>query len=82
MKQVLYFSAPWCGPCKMLKPRLEPLRSQMRIVDINVDSSPETAQDWRVRNVPTIIVVEGTNEVGRLVGQAITPESITNLFNR
>jgi thioredoxin-like negative regulator of GroEL len=66
----------------MLKPRLEPLRSQMRIVDINVDSSPETAQDWRVKNVPTIIVVEGTNEVGRLVGQSITPESITNLFNR
>jgi thioredoxin 1 len=82
MKQVLYFSAPWCAPCKMLKPRLEPLRSQIRIVDINVDSSPATAQDWQVRSVPTIIVVDGTNEVGRLVGQAITPESITNLFNR
>lgn len=82
MKQVLYFSAPWCGPCKMLKPKLEPLRSQIRIVDINVDSSPETAQDWRVRNIPTIIVVEGTNEVGRIVGTAITPESITNLFNK
>lgn len=82
MKQVLYFSAPWCGPCKMLKPKLEPLRNQIKIVDINVDSSPETAQDWRVRNIPTIIVVEGTNEVGRIVGQAITPESITNLFNK
>jgi thioredoxin 1 len=82
MKQVLYFSAPWCGPCVALKPRLEQLRTKIRIVDINVDSSPETAQDWRVRNVPTIIVVEGTNEVGRLVGSAITPESITNLYNR
>jgi thioredoxin-like negative regulator of GroEL len=54
----------------------------MPIVDINVDSSPETAQQWRVRNVPTIIVTDGTMEIGRLVGNAITPESITNLFNR
>jgi thioredoxin-like negative regulator of GroEL len=82
MKQVLYFSAPWCNPCKILKPRLQPLRNQMPIVDINVDGSPETAQQWRVRNVPTIIVTDGTMEIGRLVGNAITPESITNLFNR
>jgi thioredoxin-like negative regulator of GroEL len=54
----------------------------MRIVDINVDSSPESSQQWRVRNVPTIIVVDGTTEIGRLVGQAISPEAITNLFNR
>jgi thioredoxin-like negative regulator of GroEL len=66
----------------MLKPRLEPLRSQMRIVDINVDSSPESSQQWRVRNVPTIIVIDGTAEIGRLVGQDISPESIINLFNK
>jgi thioredoxin-like negative regulator of GroEL len=54
----------------------------MRIVDINIDSSPATAQEWRVRNIPTIVVTDGTEEIGRLVGNAITPESITNLFNR
>lgn len=82
MKQVLYFSAEWCGPCKMLKPSLEPLRNQMRIVDINVDSSPETAQTWRVKNIPTIIVTDGTNEIGRLVGNNISPDAIKNLFNK
>ena len=82
MKQVLYFSAPWCGPCVALKPRIQPLRSQMRIVDIDIDSSPATAQEWRVKNIPTIVVTNGTTEIGRLVGNAISPEAITNLFNR
>jgi thioredoxin-like negative regulator of GroEL len=54
----------------------------MRIVDIDIDSSPATAQEWRVRNIPTIVVTNGTTEIGRLVGNAITPEAITNLFNR
>ena len=46
MKQVLYFSAQSCGPCVALKPRIQPLRNQMRIVDIDIDSSPKTAQEW------------------------------------
>jgi len=58
MKQVLYFSAPWCGPCRAFKPLMESLQTEMSITFIDVDSSPQTAQQYNVRSVPTTIVLE------------------------
>ena len=58
MKQVLYFSAEWCGPCKMIKPILIKLQSQMTITFIDADASAETCAKWNVRNVPTLLVVK------------------------
>lgn len=82
MRQVLYFSADWCEPCQRLKPQIAQLRSQMTIVDINIDISYQSAQTWNVRSVPAIIVIENAREIGRLVGSAITPQSVINLYNK
>lgn len=83
MRQVLYFSADWCEPCQRLKPQIAQLRSQMTIVDINIDISYQSAQTWNVRSVPVIVVIENAREIGRLVGSAaITPQSVINLYNK
>jgi len=68
MKQVLYFSAPWCGPCRTFKPVMESLQSEMSITFIDVDSSPQTAQQYNVRSVPTVLILENGVEKRRLVG--------------
>jgi len=68
MKQVLYFSAPWCGPCRTFKPTMESLQSEMSITFIDVDSSPQTAQQYNVRSVPTVLILENGVEKRRLVG--------------
>jgi thioredoxin-like negative regulator of GroEL len=81
MKQILYFSAPWCGPCKAFKPVMESLQSEMSITFIDVDSSPQTAAQYNVRSVPTTILVENGTEIGRAVG-AKTKEEIRALYNR
>lgn len=81
MKQVLYFSSPWCGPCRSFKPLMESLQSEMSITFIDVDASPQSAQTWNVRSVPTTIVVQNGIEKGRLVG-ARSKDEIKALYNR
>lgn len=81
MKQLLYFSAAWCNPCKAFKPLMESLQSEMPIQFIDVDSSSQTAAQYNVRSVPTTIVVQNGTEIGRAVG-AKTKEEIRALYNR
>ena len=82
MKRLLYFSTPWCGPCKSMKRFTESLLHQMPITFIDVDASPQTAAEYSVRNVPTVILIDGNGrEKGRLVG--VQSESqIRELYNR
>ena len=82
MKQVLYFSAEWCGPCKMIKPMMPQLQSQMSITFIDADASPETCKTWNVRSIPTVIVIKNGVELGRLVGTGITKDTVTNMYNK
>jgi thioredoxin-like negative regulator of GroEL len=80
MKQVLYFSAGWCSPCKSFKPVMESLQLEMPITFIDVDTSSQTAAQYNVRSVPTIVIIKNGMEIGRAVGVR-TKEEIRSLFN-
>lgn len=82
MKQILYFTATWCGPCKILKPKIQAMQSQLPITILDVDSNAEAVGKYSIRNVPTIIVAKNGTEVGRLNGNNITQERIVELYNR
>jgi thioredoxin 1 len=81
MKQVLYFSAPHCAPCRTFKPVMESLQNEMSITFVDVDSSPQTAQQYNVRSVPTTVVLDNGMEIGRVIG-ARTKDEIRSLYNR
>lgn len=78
MSQLLYFTAPWCGPCKLLKPKLNQLTVPFRT--INIDQDMATANRYNVRNIPCFIRIDAnSNEVSRLVGNSVTIANIQRL---
>jgi thioredoxin 1 len=68
MKQLFYFSAEWCQPCKTLAPIMEEVASQIPVQKINVDYEADVITKYGVRNIPTVILVENGQEVRRFTG--------------
>jgi len=68
MKQLLYFSAPWCNPCKMLSPLMEELAQSYPIKKINIDNQPEFAREYNITSIPTTILLEDGKEKERKTG--------------
>ena len=65
----LYFSAPWCGPCKMFGPVMERVSTKVNVQKINVDENQDLAMQYSVRSVPTVILVDNSGkEYARQVG--------------
>jgi thioredoxin 1 len=66
------FWATWCGPCKMVAPVLEEIASeragQLTVAKLDVDANPETARDFQVVSIPTMILFKDGQPVKRIVG--------------
>ena len=66
------FWAPWCGPCKMIAPVLEELDSeigdQIKIGKINVDHNPNSAAQFGVMSIPTLLLFKEGEVVEKVVG--------------
>ena len=69
MKQLWYFSADWCGPCKQFGPVMDELAKQgMSIKKLNVDYTPNAATTYGIKSIPTVILVEDEQEKARFTG--------------
>jgi len=64
----LYFSAQWCGPCKTLSPIMNKVSSHIEVEKVDVDLDYERAQQYGVRNIPTVVLVDGVTEIKRFIG--------------
>ena len=71
---LLDFWAEWCGPCKMIGPLLvelsEEYADKVKIVKLNVDENNNTAIQYAVRSIPTLILFKDGQVQAQHIGAA------------
>ena len=78
------FWAAWCGPCRMIAPIIEELATEYdgkaKICKLDVDNNQQTAMQFGIRSIPTILIFKGGEVVDTIVG-AVPKEQIVNKLN-
>ena len=65
------FWAPWCGPCRVVHPVLEEMdteREDLKIVSVNVDENQQTASQYEVLSIPTLILFKDGAIAKKVIG--------------
>jgi len=81
MKNVFYFTADWCGPCKTTRPIVEDMKKEgfgFQIID--ADYEQLLVKRFQVKSVPTFILFENEKEIDRVTGTK-TREELENFIN-
>ena len=75
MKEVLKFSASWCGPCQALGMTLKSINDNViPIREIDIDENLDMAAQYNIRSVPTMVMLENGSEVKRVSGALALPK--------
>nr|BAL58168.1 thioredoxin 1 [uncultured Acetothermia bacterium] len=66
------FYADWCGPCRAIAPIIEEiaaeLKEKLKVVKLDVDQNQQTAMQYGVQSIPTLLLFKNGKEVERLIG--------------
>ena len=66
------FWAPWCGPCRSFAPHFEAVARELQgsvvCAKVNSDDNPKTSVRYRIRSIPTLLLLSGDKELGRVSG--------------
>jgi len=70
-KSILYFTASWCPPCKVIKPvyeRMSKDHPEVAFGKVDIDDNAEAAAKYEISGVPTFILIHKENVFNRFTG--------------
>ena len=80
---VVDFFADWCGPCRKLSPILEEVEQELsdrvKFTKINTDENLDSAKEYQVSGLPTLLLFKNGEVVERMVGLMPKSSIITNI---
>jgi len=80
---IVDFFATWCGPCKMIAPKLEELAveqsASLVVLKVDVDECQELAEEYSISSMPTFIFIKNGKKVDEFSGANL--EKLKSTFN-
>jgi thioredoxin 1 len=82
MKQLIYFSANWCAACQSMKPAIDQIaKSGIQVAKIDTDYDVSLTEQYKVKSIPTVVMLENGQEIKRYSGGALTESQLKNFIN-
>jgi thioredoxin 1 len=81
---LVYFWAPWCGPCRLVSPLMESIDTtygdRLKVVKMEIDPNPETVKEYKVQGVPALLLFkQGSME--KFIEGAVTKATLTAMLD-
>ncbi|MCL6599636.1 MAG: thioredoxin [Alicyclobacillus macrosporangiidus] len=77
------FWATWCGPCRMMAPVIEEIAEEyadrLEVGKLDVDQNPQTASQFGIMSIPTLLVFKDGQVVKQLVGYRSKADLVSQL---
>ena len=77
--------APWCGPCRIVEPGVtrasQELAGRLKVVKVNVDTAPKTAERFAARSIPMLVMLRNGNVISQQAG-AVPPDQLLAFVNK
>lgn len=81
MNKLKYFTAKWCGPCRMFKPHIEKMKKEGSNIEIiDIDENQQESRNYQVMSVPTLVFERNGETYARTSG-VIDPNKVKEVLN-